>query len=99
MLQVHKEGIGAIGVSKGGDMVLMMGLHIPAVTACVVINTCISSVDSDIELKDGKVFPGLKFDLANILVSSLVTAIDNINDLSLIRLRSCHVLPIYVENH
>lgn len=62
--------MGAIGVSKGGDLVLSMSTFIPEVTAGVCINGCISSVQSKLNLQDSSI-PALEFDLANITVCKM----------------------------
>ncbi|KAA0187832.1 hypothetical protein HAZT_HAZT011513 [Hyalella azteca] len=44
--EVSKEGVGAIGTSKGGDIVLDMAVAIPEVRVAVVINGCCYSAET-----------------------------------------------------
>lgn len=65
--QIQKPNVGAVGVSKGGDLALSLSTFIPEVTAGVCINGCISSVQSKLNLQDGSI-EGLEFDLGRVEV-------------------------------
>jgi len=62
------KGVGAIGVSRGGDLVLNMALNIPQVTAVVPINGCVANVETELQLEDGKVIPGLQLAIERLLI-------------------------------
>lgn len=65
--QVEKPNVGAIGVSKGGDIALSMSTFIPEVIAGVCINGSISNVQSRLNLHNSSI-PGLDFNLGKIEV-------------------------------
>lgn len=62
-----KPHVGAVGVSKGGDLVLSLATYIPEVKAGVWINGCNANVQSALNLRDS-VLPGLEFDFGKIEV-------------------------------
>ncbi|XP_069999582.1 acyl-coenzyme A thioesterase 1-like isoform X2 [Penaeus vannamei] len=63
--KIMKPHVGAVGVSKGGDLVLSLATYIPEVKAGVWINGCNSNVQSALKLRDS-VLPGLEFDFGKI---------------------------------
>lgn len=65
--KIQKPNVGAVGVSKGGDLALCLSTFIPEVTAGVCINGCISSVQSKLNLQDSSILP-LELDLGRIEV-------------------------------
>ncbi|XP_042860645.1 acyl-coenzyme A thioesterase 1-like isoform X3 [Penaeus japonicus] len=65
--KILKPNVGAVGVSKGGDLVLSLATHIPEVKAGVWINGCNANVQSAFNLRDS-VFPGLEFDLGKVKI-------------------------------
>lgn len=66
--QVRKSGIGAVGVSKGGDLVCSMATFIPEVKAVVCINGIPVNTWSPLKVKD-HVYPRLFFDVSKAVVS------------------------------
>jgi len=76
------EGVGAVGSSKSGDIVLNMALHIPQVTAVVAINGCISNVATNFNLDNGKFVPGLgrNMEAVKILSDGVVDAYDSFDN-------------------
>lgn len=63
--KIMKPHVGAVGVSKGGDLVLSLATYIPEVKAGVWINGCNANVQSALNLRDS-VLPGLEFDFGKI---------------------------------
>jgi len=81
--EVYSEnGVGVMGVSKGGDVVLNMALNIPQVTAVVPINTCISNVETRFKLENGTVVPALGFTMEaiKILNNGVIDVYEFLND-------------------
>uniref|UniRef100_A0A2P2I0J9 Acyl-coenzyme A thioesterase 1-like n=2 Tax=Hirondellea gigas TaxID=1518452 RepID=A0A2P2I0J9_9CRUS len=82
--EVYGDGVGAISVSKGGDLVLSMARHLPLVKAGVVINCCAANAVSTLTLNDGTVIPALKFDISRVrlLRDGCMDAHDMMDDLA-----------------
>ncbi|KAF2366219.1 BAAT/Acyl-CoA thioester hydrolase C-terminal [Trinorchestia longiramus] len=66
--KVAKTGVGIIGISKAGDVILSAAVDIPQIKVVVPINGCLCNVHSPMLFKDGSVIQGLKFDSAKILI-------------------------------
>ncbi|XP_064092769.1 acyl-coenzyme A thioesterase 1-like isoform X3 [Macrobrachium nipponense] len=61
--KVMNQSIGAIGVSKGGDLALSMATYIPEVKAAVSINGCNANVQAEFKISS-RIVPGLQFDVS-----------------------------------
>merc|ERR1719259_566575 len=68
--EVAGDGVGAIGVSKGGDLVLSMAAYMEKVKATVVINGSIANVEGKLNLKNGEYIPGNKFNVGAVTMMS-----------------------------
>ncbi|XP_068211024.1 acyl-coenzyme A thioesterase 5-like isoform X5 [Palaemon carinicauda] len=61
--KVMNQNVGAVGVSKGGDLALSMATFIPEVKAAVSVNGCNANVQSDLRVSS-RIIPGLQFDIS-----------------------------------
>ena len=64
-------GVGVVGSSKGGDLALSCAHQISQVKACVINNSCLSSLMLETHYKNNKVIEALPFDIGKIVVSHL----------------------------
>ncbi|KAL7646641.1 UNVERIFIED_CONTAM: hypothetical protein RMT77_001892 [Armadillidium vulgare] len=78
---VKKSGVGAVGVSKGADIVCSIGTYLPKVKAVVCINGLPVNTWSPMRYKD-IVVPGLPvhFDRLKLIEPNLMSAIDLLDD-------------------
>ncbi|XP_047491952.1 acyl-coenzyme A thioesterase 1-like isoform X2 [Penaeus chinensis] len=78
--KIMKPHVGAVGVSKGGDLVLSLATYIPEVKAGVWINGCNANVQSALNLRDS-VLPGLEFDFGKIeIVNGAMDCFEIVHD-------------------
>merc|ERR1719259_234116 len=80
--EVAGDGVGAIGVSKGGDLVLSMAAYVEKVKASVVINGCVSNLEAKFRLHNGESIPPLRFNLGKIplMTNGALDTVDFIED-------------------
>ncbi|XP_018026284.1 acyl-coenzyme A thioesterase 1-like [Hyalella azteca] len=67
--KVIKNGVGVMGFSKAGDIVLSLGADIPEVKAVISLNGCVSNIFGSMRFKDGSVIEGLYGDNSRILIT------------------------------
>jgi len=80
--EVAGDGVGAVGVSKGGDLVLSMAAYVEKVKASVVINGCVSNLEAKFRLHNGESIPPLRFNLGKItlMTNGALDTVDFIED-------------------
>ncbi|XP_069773517.1 acyl-coenzyme A thioesterase 1-like [Narcine bancroftii] len=83
--KVKGPGIGAVGISKGGDVVLSMVTFLPSVRAAVVINGCNASAIIGMRFKNKVICPGVGYSLSRIQftdsgVAIIVEAMDEVSE-------------------
>ncbi|KAF2364481.1 Acyl-CoA thioester hydrolase/bile acid-CoA amino acid N-acetyltransferase [Trinorchestia longiramus] len=66
--EVSKEGVGAIGTSKGGDIVLDMALAIPDVKVAVIINGSCFSAEAAMQSNGKDIRTPLTFDVSRVKI-------------------------------
>ncbi|KAF2364482.1 Acyl-CoA thioester hydrolase/bile acid-CoA amino acid N-acetyltransferase [Trinorchestia longiramus] len=66
--EVLKEGVGAIGSSKGGDIVLDMALAIPEIKVAVLVNSPCFNFDAPMHVGGKPLRPAVPFDWSKIKV-------------------------------
>ncbi|XP_078262421.1 acyl-coenzyme A thioesterase 1-like [Rhinoraja longicauda] len=87
--KVKRPGIGAVGISKGGDVVLSMATFLPDVRAAVVINGCNASALIGMHYKNKVISAGVGYSLSRMWiedsgVANIVEVMNEVNKESLI---------------
>ncbi|XP_060684935.1 peroxisomal succinyl-coenzyme A thioesterase-like [Hemiscyllium ocellatum] len=67
--KVKGPGVGAIGISKGADLVLSMAAFLPDVRAAVVINGCITSAEFGLCFKNKLISTGLRHTVSRMKIA------------------------------
>ncbi|XP_030070314.1 putative acyl-coenzyme A thioesterase 6 isoform X2 [Microcaecilia unicolor] len=80
-LPVEGPGIGLLGHSKGGDLVIAMAAFLKGITASAIINGCVANVAAFLHYKDVTI-PPLGFDTKRIKInkSGIANIVDVLNN-------------------
>ncbi|XP_055496770.1 acyl-coenzyme A thioesterase 1-like isoform X1 [Leucoraja erinacea] len=82
--KVKRPGIGAVGISKGGDVVLSMATFLPDVRAAVIINGCNASAIIGMHFKNKVISAGVGYSLSRMRVedSGVANIVDIMNEVN-----------------
>lgn len=81
---MKRPGIGAVGISKGGDVVLSMATFLPDVRAAVIINGCNASAIIGMHFKNKVISAGVGYSLSRMRVedSGVANIVDIMNEVN-----------------
>lgn len=99
--KVKRPGIGAVGISKGGDVVLSMATFLPDVRAAVIINGCNASAIIGMHFKNKVISAGVGYSLSRMRVedsgvANIVDVMNEVNKESLIPVEKAEGTILFV---
>ncbi|XP_078419488.1 acyl-coenzyme A thioesterase 1-like [Cetorhinus maximus] len=99
--KVKGPGIGAVGLSKGADLVLSMATFLPDVLAAVVINGCTTSAIYGLCFKDKLISTGLgytisRMQIADSGVADIFETINEVNEDSIIPIENAEGTILFI---
>ncbi|XP_067847408.1 acyl-coenzyme A thioesterase 1-like [Heptranchias perlo] len=99
--KVKGPGVGAMGISKGGDLVLSMATFLPDVVAAVATNGCIASAIFGLCFKNKLVCPGLgctasHIQIADSGVADIIKSTDEVNKDTMIPIENAEGTILFI---